>query len=48
MDERNRPDRPHVRICLGAEQDRQRLERALAIIAEVAADTGQEAQPTYV
>ena len=31
MDERHRPDRPHVRICLGAEQDSQRLERALAI-----------------
>ncbi|PIW31073.1 MAG: PLP-dependent aminotransferase family protein [Rhodospirillales bacterium CG15_BIG_FIL_POST_REV_8_21_14_020_66_15] len=48
MDERHRPDRPHVRLCLGAEQDRQRLERALAIIAEVAAGTGAQTEPTYV
>ena len=48
MDERHRPDRPHVRICLGAEQDSQRLERALAIIAEVADATSHTAEPTYV
>ena len=44
MDDRLRPDHPHVRICLGAEHDRQRLDRALAIIAEVAA--ASSAQPT--
>lgn len=48
MDERHRPDRPHVRICLGAEQDRQRLDRALGIIAEVAGATSHTAEPTYV
>jgi DNA-binding transcriptional MocR family regulator len=48
MDERHRPEHPHVRICLGAEQDRQRLDRALAIIAEVAAGSGAQAMTTYV
>ncbi len=48
MDDRHRPDRHFVRICLGAEQDRQRLDRALAIIAEVAAGTSQTIEPTYV
>lgn len=48
MDETIRPSRPHVRICIGAERDRARLEKALGIIAEVARESGAEAAPTYV
>ena len=49
MDEALRPKRPHVRICLGAEQDRARLDRALGIIAKVAQESGADvAAQTYV
>lgn len=36
MDDAHRPERHHVRLCLGPEQDRARLERALDIIADLA------------